>query len=550
MMTRRELLKSSLLTGGAAITGSALHVRLSRAVLATGTASAEPIVETKLGKLRGAFANGAYCFKGIPYGASTEGSQRFLPSSPPKPWPGVRDALQLGPSTPQDKSWDEMNPDITKLFGDFAPGTMGEDCLVLTLWTASLHSSAKRPVMVWLHGGGYDFGSAGMPVYDGTNLAAKHDVVVVGINHRLNVFGHLYLGQIGGAKYADSGNVGMLDIVLALQWVRDNIGQFGGDPNNVTIFGESGGGWKVSVLMALHPAEGLFHKAIVESGSQLRAFSPEEADRATRKLLTQAHVAPDRVEDLLNIPMNQLVAILHSMNRGDAINLGPVLDGRSLRRHPFDPDAPGATAKVPMLIGTTADENTVLYGLQDPKRFSLDEAGMRSELKNYLGLADESKLDELTAAYKRSRPRATPSDIYFAVATDREFRVSAIKQAELKAAQRAAPAYMYLFSWPLPVLGGRFRAGHFAEVPFVFDNLEKAVPLVGPTSESVQRLADIVSGTWTAFARTGNPNHADLPHWPVYDAGTRATMIFDNQCHVVNDPGKEERLAIASVPLG
>jgi para-nitrobenzyl esterase len=261
------------------------------------------------------------------------------------------------------------------------------------------------------------------------------------------------------------------------------------------------------------------------------------------------------VEDLLTIPLDQLIAALHSMGGGYAIDLWPVLDGRSLPRHPFDPDAPAGTAKVPMLIGTTADENTIRYGLQDPRRFSLDEAGMRSELKSFLRLPvpwsdarqiEESKLDWLIAAYKKSRPRATPGDIYFAVTTDREFRAPAIKQAELKSAQGAAPAYMYLFAWPLPAQGGKFAAGHFAEVPFVFENLEKATALVG-NGAGAQRLADKVSGAWAAFARTGNPNYPGLPHWPAYDTSTRATMILDNECRVVNDPGKEERLAMSSL---
>jgi para-nitrobenzyl esterase len=345
-----------------------------------------------------------------------------------------------------------------------------------------------------------------------------------------------------GEKYADSGNVGMLDIVLALQWVRDNIEHFGGDPGNVTIFGESGGGYKVSTLMAMPSAKGLFHKAIVESGPQLRRMSRAEADAAAGKFLAQIHVAPDRVDDLLKIPMDRLIAALHSM---EDFGVGPVVDGRSLPRNPFDPDAPALTANVPMLIGTTSDEMTLL-GLLDSRLFSLNEADMRSRLKNDLHLTDDSKLEGLIETYRKHRPNATPSDIYFAVATDRAMRMPAITQAERKAAQGAAPAYMYIFAWPLPAQGGRLKAMHSAELPFVFDNIVK-FPGWFEGGAGSQPLADKMSAAWAAFARTGNPNHAGLPHWPAYDAVNRATMIFNDECRVVNDPGKEERLAMSSL---
>jgi len=420
---------------------------------------------------------------------------------------------------------------------------MSEDCLVLNVWTPSLHGPAKRPVMVWLHPGGFVLGSSGAPVNDGTNLAAKHGVVVVGVNHRLNAFGHLFLGEMGGEKYAGSGNVGMLDIILALRWVHDNIGQFGGDPGNVTIFGESGGGGKVNTLMAMPSAKGLFHRAIVESWSPLRMSTRDDADQVARKFLEQLHVKPSRVDDLLTIPASQIIAAVHARPF-----FTPVVDGCSLPRHPFDPDAPAMTADVPMLIGTNYDETTV-FGLDDPGLFALNDEDMRTRLKGYLHIPDDSKCEALIAAYRKNRPDATPSDIYFAVTTDRDFRMNAITQAERKAAQHAAPAYMYLFAWPTPVRDGKLNATHTLEMPFVFDNIHKVPGWIGNAPE-LQALADKVSSAWVAFARNGNPNHAGLPHWPAYVSKTRATMIFNNECKVVDDPGKDERLAMSSLPQG
>jgi para-nitrobenzyl esterase len=539
MIRRREILKSSLVGLGAALAGGSLGSLLAE--------SAGPVVETNLGKLRGVSDSGVYTFKGVHYGASTEGSMRFMPPVKPAQWTGVRDAINLGPLAPQIMSNATGGSDIRKAMGDiFGPGEISEDCLVLNVWTPSLHRG-KRPVMVWLHGGGYTGGSDGAPTYDGTNLARKREVVVVGLNHRLNVFGYLYLGELGGEKYADSGNVGMLDIVLALEWVRDNIAHFGGDPANVTIFGESGGGGKVSTLMAMPPAKGLFHKAIVESGSTLRVSSREDANKAAERFVAKLGITPDRIDDLQKLPMDRLLDTMRSLAGPNAIRLGPVVDGRSLSRNPFDPDAPAQSANVPMLIGTNGTESTVLLGLADPSLFSLNEADMRTKLKAYLHLDDEAKLDSIIATYKKDRPSATPSDIYFAITTDRMMRMNAIKQAELKVAEGAAPAYMYIFAWQTPVLGGKLKSPHGIELAFVFDNTDKTTGMNG-TGADLQPLADKVSSAWAAFARTGNPNTPRLPHWPAYDTKSRATMVFNDECKVENDPGEAERLAIAALP--
>src|ERR1035441_10484085 len=324
------------------------------------------VVKTTNGDVQGLVKDGVQVLKGIRYGAAPVGPLRFMPPQRPKPWKGVADATEFGAPAIQ------MAPPISA-----SPATdfgrqlatiyttpaeikiQNEDCLFLNVWTPGLGGGTGRPVMVWLHGGGFAYGSGAWPIYDGANLAKKGDVVVVTVNHRLNVFGYLYLaqiGQLGNDAYAKSGNAGMLDLVAALEWVRDNIEAFGGDPGNVTIFGESGGGGKVSTLMAMPGAKGLFHKGIVESGSTLRVGSREDANKAAERLVAQLGITPNRMDDLQKAPMDKLLATMHSMAGSNAPRLGPVVDGRSLPRNPFDPDAPSITASVPMLIGTNRSE--------------------------------------------------------------------------------------------------------------------------------------------------------------------------------------------------
>jgi para-nitrobenzyl esterase len=465
-------------------------------------------------------------FKGIPYGTAN----RFEAPRKAESWTGVRNTANFGPAAPQ-PAFTAPPPALAEIITD--PGPMGEDCLVLNIWTPAT-DSAKRPVMVWLHGGGFSYGSGASPAYAGTELAAKRDVVVVTVNHRLNLFGYLYLAQLGGGRYADSGNAGMLDIVLALEWVRDNIAVFGGDPDNVTIFGESGGGWKVSTLMAMPAAQGLFHKAIVQSGPFLRAMTPDRATQVAVAVLSRLGLQPNQAGELENLPMGRLLEGVYAIP-GGPLAITPVVDGRSVPTHPFHPVAPAISAGVPLLIGSTATETTLL----EPPPDHLDDSALLAKTKERMGL-DDAAAERLLAVYKKTH--GDNVEAWLALASDNFMRINSIRQAEAKAAQNAAPAYMYLFTWRTPAFDGKLRSPHALEIPFVFDH-----PDVWPSftaGEQRYALADKMSAAWTEFARTGKPSHPELPDWPTYTTDRRATMIFDNECRVADDPYGEDRAAL------
>jgi para-nitrobenzyl esterase len=529
---RRAFLNRTALAAGALMGAHAF------AAPATGDSSG-PIVETTAGKIRGTIEGKVSAFRGVPYGASTADAGRFMPPEKPQPWTGVKDTIELGHRSPQAASG--LIPEVAAVDVN---EPSGEDCLVLNVWTPSATSGHKRPVMVWLHGGGFTSGSGGFKIYDGVNLAGKHDVVVVTVNHRLNAFGYLYLADLGGAKYAHASNVGMLDIVAALRWVHDNISNFGGDPANVTIFGQSGGGAKVSTLLAMPGAKGLFHRAVIESGASLRGIPREAANKSTAAFLAKVGLKPNQIDQLQSLPVDRIVKALAGGGPAGApgLRFGPVVDGTTLPSNPFDPTAPQISANVPLLIGSTQTEVTFFAGQQlDP----IDEAAARQRIKQTYRASD-ADADKIVAAYKKVDPNISGIDLYLEAASDSFAWTNAITAAERKVALGKAPAYMYYFKWRSPVRDGKLKAMHCMEIPFVFDNPDAGQPMTG-SGEDRYALAAKISGAWVAFARTGNPSQKGLA-WPAYNTTKRATMFLDDQCRVVDDPRKEVRLTLASLP--
>ena len=506
-------------------------------------AAKAPVANTKYGKIRG-IANGSVkVFKGVPYGAPTSGVNRFMPPQPPAPWSEVRDTITYGDRSPQSDATGFMEEEVVSL--DHSP--MSEDCLRLNVWTAGLKDGKKRPVMVWFHGGGFSGGSGGNVRYDGTHLAKKHDVVLVTVNHRLNAFGFLYLGKLGGDKYADSGNIGMLDIVASLDWVKDNITEFGGDPDRVTIFGQSGGGGKVTTAMAMPQAVGRFHRVIAESGLALKAITPDEATEVASRIVGQLGLQPGQVDQLQQIPYQKILAAMAAL--GPAGNrFGPVLDHRNLvsGNGPFDPVAPSQSANVPMILGNTLTEITFMNATPlDP----IDDATLRADLKRGLKV-DDAEVEKLITLYKRDFPQAENVRLYQLIATDNWLTANVALVAERKAALGKAPAYVYHFEKPTPVHDGKLGVPHTIEITYVFDNLD--VPTdnaITGTGKDRYPLADKMSRAWTKFAHTGDPNVAGLPHWRPYSASDRAVMVFNDQCKLVVDPHPEERVAITEIHM-
>ena len=533
-MNRRVLLKQSSLLAGAALTGRMFGAP-------TGSMSIVPQAQTKHGAVLGSVQAGVFVFKGIPYAADTS-QRRFMAPLPPTPWTGVRETTGFGPRAPQAAGHGSLSPER----GYHLPpeqGPVSEDCLHLNVWTPGLRDGRKRPVMVYIHGGAYSSGSGNNELYDGMNLCRRGDIVFVTLNHRLNLFGFLYLADIAPG-FEDSGNAGMLDLVLALEWVRDNIEEFGGDPKRVLIFGQSGGGAKCATLMGMPAAKGLFHRVITMSGQQITASRRETATARTRAVLKELNLPESKIDELRNLPVEQLI---HASRA--AGYYGPVKDGRNLLRDPFDPDAPLSSAHIPLILGNTHDETRGLIGGGDPTTFNLSWETLPGRLSVVAQFLGDKKPDEVVRQYRKTYPSYSASDVFFAATTAfRSWRGQVI-EAERRASQPEAAmhTWVYELDWRTPIDGGKWGAPHTLDIPLALDNVGIAEGMTGNGPEAVQ-LASLISDTWIAFARTGNPNHKGLPEWRPYDLAKRATMSFAVPSRLVNDPRGGERRLIEQVP--
>ena len=525
-MTNRVLDRREFLAAAAMVSGA----------MARAATNESLVVKTTKGKLRGMEENGVVVFKGVPYAGPCDGANRFKPPSKLDPWSGVRDATEYGPQAIQNR--DPNSPPGTSM-----PAS-AENCQFLNIWTPAADGKS-RPVMFYSHGGGFATGSGGSgknPSHDGSALAKAYDVVVVTHNHRLGLMGYLYLADILGEEYASSGINGMLDIVTAMEWVRDNIAAFGGDPANVMVWGESGGGAKVSTLLAMPAAHGLFHKASIESGPGIRMTPPDAAAAITRALLQDLGLTANQAHKLLEVPTDRLMEF--QAKHG---NFGPVVDGRYLPAHPFDPVAPAISKNIPIIVGLNKDETIFqaehLPLAQATQIFNLDEAGLRQRIAK--ALRDKAdQVDHVLDIYRKSRPQASPTDLYIAITTGMGMWARVITLAERKLEQQAAPVFTYVFAYEsevpvAPTIHYPMKSPHAMEMAFKFNHPENSKS-TGNRPERFQAARNM-SKAWATFARTSNPSFDGIPRWPAYTLEKRATMFLDAECRVVNDPFSAER---------
>ncbi len=552
MLDRRCFIKLSVAAAAPALW---LPARGADAEWRTRTVAPFVEVEIDSGRIRGGHSRGALAFKGIPYAGSVSGANRFKAAPKVTAWTGVRDATLLGPPALQ-------SPGTT--YGEHEP-PYSEDCLVLNVWTPAVNDGGKRPVMFYCHGGGFVTGSGGQKIQDGAHLAAAYDVVVVALNHRLGLFGYLYLGELGGEEYSTSGNQGILDIVAALTWVKQNIATFGGDPNNVLLFGESGGGFKTCALMGMPAAHGLFHKAGIQSGPMLRGIPKDIATESALRVLAGLGLGARDVRKLATVPAAQLLDMqLAGSKAGGALgvptgdylarhsqpptgiaalraptpgNWGPVVDGTYLPQHPFAPAATALSAGVPLLIGNMHDE-AILDQRQHPDFFKADEAAVTALAHQHLGDAAE----RILAVYHQAMPGSSPAERAIAIQTALGFGIDTVALADRKSLQPAA-VYRYRDDYrsnvPIEGTDWTLRACHASDIAVTFDNSE--IPDLQGDGPGLTAAARAMSSYFATFARSGVPSAPGQPAWPRYDLQKRAVMLLNSECRVAYDPNGEER---------
>jgi para-nitrobenzyl esterase len=481
-------------------------------------------VETASGQVRGLISSGIRQFKGVPFGASTAGPNRFQRPQRPQPWTGARDCFGYAPVSPQVPY--DVGHEYARLIQfdlNVAMGGMGEDCLHLNIWTPDTGRKDKRAVLFCIHGGGFAICSGNHPMYDGAKLAHLGDVVVVAVTHRLSSFGYLDLADLDpSGRWADASAAGMLDLIAALEWVRDNIENFGGDPNSVMIFGQSGGGWKVSTLLGMPAARGLFHRAAVQSGSLATHVPREVAAQVAQTFIKQLGLTRATIDRIQHLPWTQLLAAQTAIG---AHAFAPALDGTHIPAHPLDTEAASQSDHVPLIVSTTLDDAGLFFD-----RFAMTE----EELTDTLSTGYGAHAATLKRAYREHFPTKSPYLLYAQIITDAGFRRFAHAHAESKAARRGAAVYAYLWEWACPAFDGKFGALHAMDVSASMHNARDAI--LGGGSTDARRMCDALASTWLAFAKTGDPNNPHIPDWPRFDSLQRATLVFDRNTRVERDP--------------